>query len=263
MANITAFAAIILYLSSFFLLLQQVKNKSSLFSKAFTLCFSLALLAHISSLHFSVFPNQTFNIGFFKASSLIFCVISIISLISVIRKLPVANLLLALFPCAAISVGVAQWVAVGTPKLITGSGLISHIVLSLLAYSLMTLASLQALLLAAQENQLKQHDFKGIFHYLPPLQTMETLLFELIWLGFILLSLAIGSGFIFFEDMFAQHLAHKTFFSLLAWVIFAVLLYGRHAQGWRGTTATKWTIGGFIALMFAYFGTKFVLEILL
>ena len=92
---------------------------------------------------------------------------------------------------------------------------------------------------------------------------MEKLLFELIWIGFILLTLSVASGFIFLDDMFAQHLVHKTILSIIAWCIFAILLYGRHAQGWRGTTAIKLTIAGFVVLMLAYFGSKFVLEIIL
>jgi ABC-type uncharacterized transport system permease subunit len=99
--------------------------------------------------------------------------------------------------------------------------------------------------------------------FLPPLQTMEKLLFEIIGFGLLLLTLSIASGFFFLENMFAQHLAHKTFFSLIAWAIFATLLTGRIKYGWRGITATKWTISGFIALMLAYFGTKFVLELVL
>ncbi len=68
---------------------------------------------------------------------------------------------------------------------------------------------------------------------------------------------------IFFEDFFAQHLAHKTFFSIFSWIFFAILLWGRHTQGWRGKTAVRWTLSGFITLAVAYWGTKFVLEVLL
>jgi ABC-type uncharacterized transport system permease subunit len=92
---------------------------------------------------------------------------------------------------------------------------------------------------------------------------MEALLFELLWCGEILLTIAIITGFIFLDDLFAQHLVHKTVFTLLAWCIYAILLWGRHAKGWRGNTALRWTLGGFCLLMLAYFGSKFVLEVLL
>ena len=117
--------------------------------------------------------------------------------------------------------------------------------------------------MAVQERHLRSKRFDGVFKYLPPLQTMETLLFEMIWLGFITLTVAILTGFTFLHDMFAQHLAHKTILSIIAWAIFAILLFGRHRWGWRGVTATKWTLVGFSALMLAYFGSKFVLEVIL
>jgi ABC-type uncharacterized transport system permease subunit len=92
---------------------------------------------------------------------------------------------------------------------------------------------------------------------------MEALFFELLWVGEICLLLAITSGFLFIDDLFAQHLAHKTVFSLLALVIYGVLLWGRYQRGWRGATAIRWALGGFCTLMLAYFGSKFVLQIVL
>jgi ABC-type uncharacterized transport system permease subunit len=81
--------------------------------------------------------------------------------------------------------------------------------------------------------------------------------------GFVLLSLALVTGALFLEDIFAQHLVHKTILSIVAWVVFAILLWGRWRFGWRGRTAIRWTIGGFVFLMLAYFGSKFVLELVI
>jgi len=89
---------------------------------------------------------------------------------------------------------------------------------------------------------------------------MEKLLFDFILAGFIGLTLALLSGFIFLEDLFSQHLVHKTALSIIAWLVFATLLIGRFTIGWRGRTAIRWTLSGFISLMLAYFGSKFVLE---
>jgi ABC-type uncharacterized transport system permease subunit len=85
----------------------------------------------------------------------------------------------------------------------------------------------------------------------------------MIALGFLLLSVALGTGFMFLEDMFAQHLAHKTILSVAAWTVFGILLWGRFRFGWRGRTALRWTLAGFVVLMIAYFGSKFVLELIL
>ena len=92
---------------------------------------------------------------------------------------------------------------------------------------------------------------------------MESLLFQMIAIGFAILSLALLSGVLFLEDIFAQHLVHKTVLSLAAWLVFAVLLWGRFRFGWRGRTAIRWTLGGFAVLLLAYFGSKFVLELVL
>jgi len=117
--------------------------------------------------------------------------------------------------------------------------------------------------LSVQNSFLHKHQPGGLIRLLPPLKTMETLLFDAIIIGFICLSLSLVSGMIFLENMFAQHLAHKTILSILAWLVFAILLAGRWLAGWRGRTAIRWTLGGFISLMLAYFGSKFVLEVIL
>jgi ABC-type uncharacterized transport system permease subunit len=92
---------------------------------------------------------------------------------------------------------------------------------------------------------------------------MEGLMFEMIGIGFALLTLALLTGVLFLEDIFAQHLVHKTVLSICAWGVFAILLWGRWRFGWRGRTAIRWTVGGFVFLMLAYFGSKLVLELIL
>jgi ABC-type uncharacterized transport system permease subunit len=92
---------------------------------------------------------------------------------------------------------------------------------------------------------------------------MEDLMFEMIGIGFILLTLALLSGFAFLDDMFAQHLVHKTVLSVVAWLVFGGLLLGRRLWGWRGRKAISWTLTGFGILILAYFGSKLVLELIL
>ena len=139
-----------------------------------------------------------------------------------------------------------------------------HIFSSLLAYSLLNIAALQALLLAIQDWRLRHHQPGGFLtRSLPSLQSMERLMFQLIASGLVLLTLSLLTGFAFMDNMFAQHLAHKTVLSLLAWLVFTVLLLGRQHYGWRGQTAIRWTLSGFVSLMLAYFGSKMVLELIL
>lgn len=141
--------------------------------------------------------------------------------------------------------------------------LIVHILLSMLAYGLLTLGAVQAVILALQHHQLRQRTPGPLMTALPPLETMETLLFRLIIAGFALLSLAIVTGALFIDNLFAQHLAHKTILSLIAWLVFAVLLWGRHQFGWRGRTAMRGALAGYGVLVLAYFGSKMVLELML
>ena len=262
MQMLASLAAIGLYLFGCFTLIMQVKKRPLHNPKAFSFIFSAAIIAHLIAIQYTAFPGQILHLGIVNVSSLIFCVIAIISLIAYLRRLEVENLIILLLPLAAISIACAQWLP-NVDKKINDTGLIIHIVLSIVAYSLITLASLQAILVGIQEQQLRSHNFKGIFSYFPPLQTMELLLFDIILGGTIMLTLAIASGFVFLDDMFAQHLVHKTILSIIAWGLFSVLLWGHHKLGWRGPAAIKWTIIGFLALMLAYFGSKFVLEVIL
>lgn len=138
-----------------------------------------------------------------------------------------------------------------------------HILLSVLAYGLLTLGAVQAVVLALQHRQLRRRPPAGMFTSLPPLETMETLLFRLIGAGFFLLSMAIATGALFIDNLFAQHLAHKTILSLVAWLCFAVLLFGRWRYGWRGRLAVRGALAGYGLLVLAYFGSKLVLELIL
>ncbi len=222
-----------------------------------------ALALHGLVLYSELVTENGINLGFFNAASLTAWMIAALLLVSALGK-PVEMLGLVVFPLAAL----AMLVDLHNPGYhILGNEadwtLRVHVTVSILAYAMLTLATIQALLLAAQDNQLRSHHPGGFVRALPPLQTMEALLFEMIGLGFVLLSLSLLSGFFYLEDMFAQHVAHKTLLSLIAWVVFGALLWGRYRFGWRGTTAIRWTLTGFVVLMLAYFGSKAVLELVL
>ena len=149
----------------------------------------------------------------------------------------------------------------------------SHLLLAMLAYSLFAIAALHAALMALLERRLHGSTlaepgagvFAGPLASLPPLLTMEALLFRLLTLGFLLLTLTLASGFVFSEELFgkAMKFNHKTVFAIISWLIFATLLAGRYVYGWRGRKALRWTIAGFTSLLLAYVGSRFVLEVLL
>lgn len=179
-------------------------------------------------------------------------------------RLPVATLGLLSFPVGAL--GAAALVAdLAPPRVISLASwaIEAHVVLSLLAYGVLMLAAGQALLLWYQEHRLRARDVQGLLGLLPPLSVMESLLFHMIGIGVALLTLALVTGATFIVDLREQHLAHKVVLSLVAWAIFAVLLYGRVRHSWRGPRAVGLTLAGFVTLALAYFGSRFVLEVVL
>jgi ABC-type uncharacterized transport system permease subunit len=220
-----------------------------------------AMLIHGSVLYPAIVTATGLNLGIFYAASLVAMTAALLLLLAAFVE-PVENLGIPVFSVAAICIGLAM--IFPARHIISSSWqLDSHILISLLAYSILGLAVLQALLLAIQDSHLRNREPGGFIRALPPLQTMETLLFQMIATGFVLLTLALVTGMLFLEDIFAQHLVHKTTLSIIAWVVFAILLWGRWRYGWRGRIAIRWTIGGFIFLMLAYFGSKFVLELVI
>ena len=138
-----------------------------------------------------------------------------------------------------------------------------HAWCALLADATLAIAALLAITLGLQERALRRREFHGWLRALPPLVELESLLFRTIAVGFVLLSATLLTGVLFVENLFAQHLVHKTALSVLSWLLFGGLLLGRWRRGWRGTTAVRWTLTAMAMLVLAFFGSKFVLELLL
>lgn len=221
----------------------------------------LAVLGHGLALLNSSFTATGLNVSLINAASLVACCISALLLLLLLWR-PLASLAVVIMPLAALALGLD--LALPTAEVLRQSvppGLGIHIALAIIAYSLFAIAAVQALLLAVAERQLRQHH--PIMHFLPPLPVMETVMFQLTLLAFGLLTLSLGLGALYIEDIHGQHLAHKIVFSLLAWTVFAVLVVGRWRYGWRGRHGVKYVAAGWALLALAYFGTKVVLELLL
>jgi ABC-type uncharacterized transport system permease subunit len=166
------------------------------------------------------------------------------------------------FPLAALTLaGYHGYGHVPTPALDWRLQL--HAWLALLAYATLAIAALLALTLWLQERALRRREFHTWLRALPPLVELETLLFRTIAVGFALLTATLLTGALFVENLFAQHLVHKTVLSVLSWLIFGGLLLGRWRRGWRGATAVRWTLSAMALLLLAFFGSAFVRELLL
>ncbi|HEX5340807.1 MAG TPA: cytochrome c biogenesis protein CcsA [Gammaproteobacteria bacterium] len=222
-----------------------------------------AILLHSIALYALIFMPRGMNLGFFNTTSLVGWLVAVIALASLARP-KFENLGLLLFPLAGISILLAElYPGDRLMVLDTDWPLDAHIILSLIAYSLFAVAALQAILIALQDYRLRQRTPGVWWNTLPSLQEMERFLFQLIAAGFVLLTLALFTGFIFVTNLQTQHLVHKAVLSVAAWIVFGVLLWGRWRSGWRGRTAIRWTLFGYIVLMLAYFGSKLVLELIL
>jgi ABC-type uncharacterized transport system permease subunit len=138
-----------------------------------------------------------------------------------------------------------------------------HAWFALLAYATLAVAAVLAIMLRLQERALRRHQWRGWLRVLPPLTELETLLFRSIAVGFVLLTATLLTGVLFVDDFFAQHLIHKSVLSVLSWLVFGALLYGRWRHGWRGIRAVRWTLSAMALLVLAFFGSKFMLELVL
>lgn len=224
----------------------------------------LATLLHLGFAYFFCFTDGTLN---FSLSSMAVLVSGLMCLIYVLGSLgiPIRRLGILVFPLTITSLLFSQAWDNETINLSGGGNAASiHIVVSILAYSLLAIAAIQALLYVFQERQIKRRATPAMLLALPPLQTMELLLFRLIWIGFALLTLTLLSGAVFSQEIFSKpfEFNHHTILAILGWVVFAILLIKRTLQGLRGSQAVYWTVGGFLLIQLGYFGTKIVSETL-
>lgn len=230
---------------------------------------SVAVIAHAALLGHEMFGETGLRFGFaFSISATLLAAVGLLWIEGWLA--PLAGLDSVVAPMAA--------VAVVLPSLFPGEQLgfrgdlqAAHLVLAVLAYSLFTLAAVMASLMAAIDRHLHRPKrptpapLAPILDRMPPLLSLERLLFRQILVGFLLLSATLASGILFSEELFGRPLRfdHMTFFAIVAWLIFAALLAGRRAFGWRGRVAQRWVFTGFFVLLLAYVGSRFVFEVVL
>lgn len=222
----------------------------------------LAIVLHGFWLYLAIHQENGLALGSDNISSMLGWLIAGIALYSSLRP-GLAGLAAMMLSLATLGVAVS-FIPFGEP-ITTGITwqLASHILLSIAAYSVLGIGAIMAAAIALQDARLRSRKPSGLLLMLPSLEAMEHALFSTLSAGFLLLTLAIFSGLIFVDNLLAQHLAHKTLLSVVAWVVFAVLLVGRWRRGWRGKKAVYLALTGFVILALAYFGTKLVLETIL
>lgn len=224
-----------------------------------------ALGLHAAGLVVAIATPQGLDISFANAVSLVAALCILVAWTAgIFRSLPVSA---AIFlPVAAIAALLPA--LFGNPHRLSYAGASwasVHIVIALVAYAILSVAALTALLMTGLEKRLHRGVPADAADRTPPLLTLERYLFRLVGTGFGLLTLALASGALFSEQVFGKPFAftHKSVFSILAWLTFGALLAGRWRAGWRGRRATAWIVAGTVFLLLAYLGSKFVLEVLL
>lgn len=229
------------------------------FSKNKLLFFGLsAACLHAIILHRFIDTPFGQNLSSTNIISLVSWLMVVITLTSSIGK-PIENLTVFILPVAAFSIPLAlNWPGNDFYKTVQYPKSLVHILISIAAFSILGLAALQALLLFMQNHLLRSKKPSGMINILPPLQTMESLLFQIIWIGFLFLSASLWSAYLCLTDSIITPPIEKIVFSMLAWILFGILIYGRHHSGWRGLTAVRWTLSGIALLSIAYFGSKLV-----
>jgi len=224
-----------------------------------------AIATHAVLIAGSVFTSTGFNLSLANALSAVAALTALASWLGTsLRALP--GVAAVAFPVAAVGALLpAFFPSLHRFSFMSEPWAALHIAVALLAYTLLIVAALQALVLMGFEKRLHRGLPDPGSDALPPLLTLERFLFRLVTAGYALLTLTLISGALFSEQLFGKPLTftHKTVFSLLSWLVFGGLLYGRHRYGWRGRTALNWILAGSALLLLAYFGSKFVLEVVL
>ena len=254
--------AILLYVLGSGWQIQKLRVHAPISAKRLLAVSLPAVVLHGISITFLFYSKQGVDLSFFTVASLI-AFTATLTVLLVSFSQPLQTLYLFVFPLSIITLAGSLTLTDTKIWEALDGGMIAHFLVSLFAYTVLTMAAFQAILMWMKERHIRNKEPIRLIRILPPLELMESALFRLIGLGFALLSISIASGFIVLENIFEQHVVHHTVLASTSWIIYGVLLVGHYALRWRGRTAIKWTVAAFLFLMLGYFGSKFVLEFIL
>ncbi len=223
---------------------------------------AIGIPLHSSSLSGLILVGDGFNLSLGNTISMIGLELALISLIAAIDP-ALRGISAGLLLLGAVAATMPEFEILPATTTVLAWQVRAHILISLLSYGVLTVGAIVAIFAVVQERRLQARRISAMNSLFAPLETTERLLFGITSAGFAGLALAISSGLMFVDNLFAQHLAHKAVFSLLALLVFGTLLAGRFFAGWRGERAVKLYLAGFLLLCLAYFGVRLILERLL
>ncbi len=263
MDNVIAIVATLLYILSIATIVPSLVHQTGIRAKSVFVSASFALVFHAWLLGDLILNGTGQNLSMLNVASLISFIISLVMSVAMF-KTRLWFLLPVVYSFSAINVAAAAFLP-GTfiTHLENDPKLLIHISLALFSYSTLSIGALYAIQLAWLDYKLKKKKALAINPNLPPLLMVERQLFKIILIGNVLLTGTLLTGFVFVQDMLAQGKAHKAILSFIAWIVYTVLLWGHYQQGWRGRKVTWFAIAGATLLTLAYFGSRFVREIIL
>ncbi|MCT8985655.1 cytochrome C assembly family protein [Shewanella phaeophyticola] len=255
-------AAMFFYCVALILVTSRLFHAQGPNRKAVMVASSIAVVLHGFALSNAIFTLDGQNFSLTNVISLVNWIIALAFTITMPR-LKVIVVVPVVYACSVLSVALL-WLL--PPQFITHFDLhpelLAHVVLSLMAYSAMMIAALYAIQLWFIQNKLKKKQLM-MSPAMPPLMTVEKQLYHLIIIGFVLLSLSLITGFVFLEDMFVDGKGHKAVLSMVAWVVYAIMLWQQYTVGCRIRTAVIYSLSGAGLLSLAYFGARIVKELIL
>ena len=238
--------------------LPQFENRNTLLVTAAFVTGTAGLLVHGTVLRFGILPADGLVLSLGNTASFIGLQLALTALVISLEP-TLRGLASGLVGLAAITAVFTGWTAAPIDGAATWQ-LQVHVLVSLFAYGLLAVGAIVAVYALVQDNRLRAGRLSPVNNLFAPLETNEKLLYGLAACGFAALLLAVFSGLLFVDDLFAQHLVHKTTLSLVALVLFGILIAGRYVAGWRGRRAVHLYLWAFAVLGLAYFGSRYVLE---
>ena len=264
MYSILSVLAFIFYLTTVVLVGMKVINSANIPPIAVRVSWLVALALHLLVIVPSLLSADGLNLALLTAGSLVMLIVSAVLFFSCLYK-PLDLIAIWILPITATLVLINFIGVTDSSRIIAIDNFTIqlHIVSSLLAYSVLLIASAIAIMFHVQNRLLRQGKTSTSFRILPPLDATEYFLFHLVTLGLVLLTISLITGWLYHDDLFAQHLVHKTVLSVAAWILLLVLLGGRLLFGWRERKVVQFIMLGTLLLVLAYSGSKLVLEVIL
>lgn len=260
---ILAISASILYFAASVLTFRFGHIESRMAQVAPSITGAIAFVCHL------IYAIQVFwtgggvDLAVFPIAALVTVSVGLIVLVEQLltpaRAKPVVIVLFPLIALILLSAGLFHKGSLHTSTL--SVGLTIHVVVSLAAYSILAYAACQAALLIWLDRAIRKHEFNAFLHTFPPLESAEVTLFNALWTGLFLLTVANATGFVFFWGKLFTHASHlHVALTFAAWLIYAFLMLGHHIRGWRGNFTTKLSLAAFVLLLIGYFGTRIVID---